>query len=193
MDNIDEFGRDNNGPINKLWSGEGDDKGDGPGSSSGDGESSIWDSTVDTTNSSSNGSRSDGDGQLVPMRKTEGSPESQYQTNERYVGTRALWLKVIIRAVFDWVSYRDNSDIQKLKLAESARNWLFEKSEMFNGFENVCDHLSLAPEKVRKWAKSISKEQVAKIEHLDRDSGGSSAPDARLLSEVCELENVEEF
>lgn len=128
---------------------------------------------------------------LVPKKVEEGYPESTYQSEDRYVGTRALWLKVIIRAVFDWVSYRESTDLQKLKLAESARNWLFEKSELFNGFENVCFQIDLAPEKVRTWARSISKEQVAKIEHLDRDSGGQSAVEVKLLSETCRDEDEE--
>lgn len=55
------------------------------------------------------------------------------------------------------------------KLAESAALWLFQPSELFNGFENVCYYLDVEPSLVRRWAKTMSREQVAKIEHLERE------------------------
>jgi hypothetical protein len=88
---------------------------------------------------------------------------------DRYAGIRALWLKVIIRAVFDWVQYRDSNRLPQKKLADGARSWLFEPSDVFNGFENLCFSLDVDPSKIRKWASALSKEQVAKIEHLDRE------------------------
>src|SRR5258708_16430852 len=88
---------------------------------------------------------------------------------DRYAGNRALWLKVIIRAVFDWVQYRDSTRLPQKKLADSARDWLFEPSELFNGFENICVSLDVDPTRVRKWASGLSRDQVAKIEHLERE------------------------
>lgn len=81
---------------------------------------------------------------------------------------RALWIKVIIRAVFDWVSYRDSDQLGKRKMADSAANWLFEPNVTFNSFSNVCYYLDVDPGRVRVWAKKISRKQVAKIEHLER-------------------------
>lgn len=88
---------------------------------------------------------------------------------DRYVGCRALWMKVIIRAVFDWVSYRDSLRLELRKEAETAYRWLFTPSKLFNSFENVCSFIDLPPDRLRMWAKSLSKEQVAKIEHLERE------------------------
>ena len=102
---------------------------------------------------------------------------------DRYAGIRALWLKVIIRAIFDWVSYRDSTKFQQKKLAEQAYNWLFNPSILFNGFDHICAILEIPPEKVRLKARSMSKEQVAKIEHLERE-GFQVAP--RLLSDGFE-------
>lgn len=85
-----------------------------------------------------------------------------------YAGARALWAKVIIRAIFDWVSYRDSLRLQQRKLAESAEIWLFQRSELFNSFENICGLLDIAPERVRERARKMTKEEVAKIEHTDR-------------------------
>lgn len=87
-----------------------------------------------------------------------------------YVGYRALWMKVIIRAAFDWVSYRDATKIELRKEAEKAEKWLFEPSELFNSFGNICHLVDLPPEKIRTWVRSLTKEHVAKIEHLERES-----------------------
>lgn len=89
---------------------------------------------------------------------------------DRYVGYRALWMKVVIRAAFDWVSYRDSLKMEHRKEAERAYRWLFEKNELFNSFENVCHLVDLPPDKLRKWVMALTKEHVAKIEHLERES-----------------------
>ena len=90
-------------------------------------------------------------------------------TDRRYAGVRALWMKVIIRAVFDWVTYRDSTKVDKKKYAEGAYAWLFQKNLLFNSFETVCRHLDLDPERIREQARKMTKDDVAKIEHLERD------------------------
>lgn len=108
------------------------------------------------------------------------TPISMFQDSIPYIssddgsaGIRALWLKVVIRAVFDWVQYRDSTRLPQKKLADSAKGWLFEPSELFNGFENLCESLDVDPNKIRKWASGLSRDQVAKIEHLDREPNSS--------------------
>ena len=96
--------------------------------------------------------------------------------DRRYAGVRALWMKVIIRAVFDWVTYRDSTKLDKMKYAESSYNWLFKKSFLFNSFENVCKLLDIDPEKVRHNASRMTKDDVAKIEHLERDYDTEEKP-----------------
>lgn len=93
---------------------------------------------------------------------------SQSSSEDRYVGIRALWLKVIIRAIFDWVSYRDSTKLQQKKLAENAHNWLFQTSELFNGLPSICEQLEIDIVRIREKARTMSKEEVAKIEHLER-------------------------
>jgi hypothetical protein len=94
--------------------------------------------------------------------------------NFRHAGVKALWIKVIVRAVFDWVTYRHSDDIRQLKLAESAAFWLFQPSEVFNGFESICFYLDLDPARVRRWANNVTPDQVVKIEHLERESNSES-------------------
>ena len=89
--------------------------------------------------------------------------------DDRYAGVRALWAKVIIRAVFDWVTYRDSLKLQQRKLADNAEAWLFQPNELFNGFENVCKFLDVCPNMIRARARTMTKENVFKIEHRERD------------------------
>lgn len=90
-------------------------------------------------------------------------------TDRRYAGVRALWMKVIIRAVFDWVTYRDNTKLDKRKYAESAHEWIFKKSLLFNSFDNICRYLDIDPDRIRLQAQKMTKDDVAKIEHMERD------------------------
>lgn len=87
---------------------------------------------------------------------------------DRYAGMRSLWLKVIIRAMFDWASYRDSTKLMQRKLAENARVWLFEPSETFNSFENICRMLDIDIRKIRLRAETMNKDDVAKIEFKER-------------------------
>lgn len=97
------------------------------------------------------------------------APQSVTQNDRRYAGVRALWMKVIIRAVFDWVTYKDSTKLDKRKYAESADAWLFQKNLLFNSFENVCKQLDMDPERIRVQVKKMTKDDVSKIEHLERD------------------------
>lgn len=100
-----------------------------------------------------------------------------YGPNGRYDGVRALWIKVIIRAVFDWVTYKSSTKLAQRRLAESAFIWLFRPSLFFNGFESICSCLDVSPAVIRAWAGRITRRQVAKIELLER--GRSDDPKAR--------------
>lgn len=112
------------------------------------------------------------------------------QLADRYVGIRVLWLKVIIRAVFDYVSYKDSLKLNQRKVAEAAAGWLFEESELFNGFSNICVQLDLAPVRVRSWARSMTKDQVTKMEHLERDH--SMSPHVVFRSALSQLRAPED-
>lgn len=111
---------------------------------------------------------------------------------DRYVGIRVLWLKVIIRAVFDWVSYRDSNRPWLKKYADAAASWLFQEGDYFNSFTNICAQLDLAPSLVRKWARSMSKEQVTKMEHLERDHVVSPKAIAKTMIEQFTVAETDE-
>jgi hypothetical protein len=96
--------------------------------------------------------------------------QSIHYGTDPYVGYRALWMKVIIRAAFDWVSYRDSMRLDQKKEADKAHKWLFKPSAHFNSFENICHLVDLPHDKIRDWVSTLTKEHVAKIEHLERES-----------------------
>jgi hypothetical protein len=90
----------------------------------------------------------------------------------RYSGVRALWLKVVLRAIFDWVTYRDSTKLMQRKLADNAYTWLFKPSHLFNSFENICRYLDIDADTVRERAQSMTRRDIAKIEYLEREGEG---------------------
>lgn len=126
-------------------------------------------------------------------------PKSLYQDStptaaleDRYVGIRVLWLKVIIRSVFDWVSYRDSNKPWLKKYADAAASWLFVEGDYFNSFTNICAQLDLSPSLVRKWARSMSKDMVTKMEHLERDHVVSTKAIAKtMIQQFTEIDEAE--
>lgn len=87
---------------------------------------------------------------------------------DRYAGFRKLWGRVIQRAIYDWVAYRDSLKLQQRKLAENAEVWLFKPSVLFNSFDNICQMLDIDPETIRHRARSFTKDEVLKAEHIER-------------------------
>ncbi len=98
---------------------------------------------------------------------------------------RLLWIKVILRAAYDWVLYRDSKNNTHKKIASDACRWLFEISKEtvtikinnkwlivdssgFNTLEKLCDVLDIDVESVRKFATKLTRGDVKKLEFLDR-------------------------
>lgn len=87
---------------------------------------------------------------------------------DRYSGFRKLWGRVIQRAIYDWVAWRDSTKLDKKKAAELAGVWLFQPSILFNSFENICHMLDIDPETIRQRARAFTKQEVLKAEHIER-------------------------
>lgn len=88
--------------------------------------------------------------------------------NDQYVPLKLLWVKVIIRAASDWVLYRESDNINMKRWAVDARKWLFEPSSLFNSLESVCFMFDLELKQVRKFANDLTRDQVKKMEFLER-------------------------
>lgn len=109
------------------------------------------------------------------------------RTVERYSGHKALWLRVIIRAAFDLASYRNDSRLVYRKHADNAQKWLFERNYLFNSFESVCALLNIPPDPIRHWACTLTKEDVQKMEHLERGSPSNVLNEALGALEATDL------
>jgi hypothetical protein len=88
---------------------------------------------------------------------------------DRYAWVKLLWRKVIIRAVYDYVLWKDIRQIRKRHDAQDAGKWLFEESDLNNSLEEVCLIADVDPEKVRRLARTATKDQVKKLEHIERE------------------------
>lgn len=87
---------------------------------------------------------------------------------DRYAPYRLLWVKVIIRAAYDYALWKDSKDIRHRKFAEDAGKWLFDSSDLENSLSHLCELWNLPLEKIRHFAKNLSKEDVKKLEFKER-------------------------
>lgn len=88
---------------------------------------------------------------------------------ERYTPCRVMWMKVIIRAAYDYALWKESPDLRLRKYAEDARKWFFEPSELFNSFDNICFLFRLPRNELLGWARDLTREQVKKFEFLERN------------------------
>lgn len=96
--------------------------------------------------------------------------------SDRYSSLRLLWIKVVIRAASDWVLYRESKNIKLRRWAEDAYRWLFEPSDLFNSLDNICYLFNLDKTLIRDFATNLTRDQVKKMEFLERNSVNSEAP-----------------
>jgi hypothetical protein len=104
-----------------------------------------------------------------------------------YECLRLLWIKVILRAAYDWVLYRDSKNHITRNKANDAYRWLFNSTTIkktfkvgkivrtcviqeSNSLENICDAIDLDIDSVRKFAKRLTRADIKKLEFLDRNT-----------------------
>ncbi len=94
---------------------------------------------------------------------------------EKYGAIRMLWIKVIIRAAYDYALWKESNNVRLRRMAEDAFRWLFAESTLANSFQNICIQYSLPMMKIRAYAKRLTREDVRKLEfgeiHRDHDKG----------------------
>jgi hypothetical protein len=105
--------------------------------------------------------------------------------DERFEGYKLIWYKVILRAVYDYVLYKDSKSPSLRRLAEGSYRWLYESDEKFrkkivkgreifldetpfNSFSNICELLSLDTDGIRKMASLLTRKDIRKIEFFQR-------------------------
>lgn len=87
---------------------------------------------------------------------------------ERFSPYRLLWLKVIIRAAYDYALWKESTEYKHRKFADDAEKWLFEESSMEFSFDNICDKFNFPAEKLRSFARNLTKDDVKKLEFRER-------------------------
>ena len=88
---------------------------------------------------------------------------------ERYIPYRILWIRVIVRAAYDYALWRESKEIRLRKIALDAERWLFEPSTLELGFESICEKYDFPVEKIRKRARLLTRDDVKKLEYRDRN------------------------
>jgi hypothetical protein len=89
-------------------------------------------------------------------------------SSDPYAPYRLLWVKVIIRAAYDYALWKDSKDLRHRKFAEDARKWLFDPSDLEFGLPNICEIWGFPLEKIRRFARNLTKEEVKKLEFKER-------------------------
>lgn len=85
---------------------------------------------------------------------------------KRYGAYAVLWLRVYIRAVFDYVQYKHSKSIKMRREYECARRWLF---DIDGGLDIICFLFGLPLDLLRDRARNMTKKDVKKLEHFERD------------------------
>jgi hypothetical protein len=88
---------------------------------------------------------------------------------DRHRWVRLVWRKVIVRAIYDYVLWRDDTKVAKRHWAQDAARWLFEPSALNNSLENVCFWAGVDIAQVRHYARIATKADVKKLEHIERE------------------------
>jgi hypothetical protein len=125
-------------------------------------------------------------------------------------GCRVLLVEIVRRAVFDWVTYRDSTRLEKKSIAQDAYTWLFledadhHDSRVRDGmhlfsFLGICDVLGLDPSYTRGAIKKLTYHHIQSIgrpktvRRLPKDSvsQGASGHDFLLNDEhnISDLED----
>jgi hypothetical protein len=103
---------------------------------------------------------------LISQYNQEG-PKNTYLIE--FEPERLLWFRVILRAAYDYVLYKNSKDPKLKAQGDEAYDWLFNwPGDRFNSFEYLCNELDLCPERVREFALTLPRSKIVKIEFLSR-------------------------
>lgn len=101
------------------------------------------------------------------MNALKAVPHAPYNP-EKFSSVRMLWIKVIVRAAYDYALWKDSKVIGLRKMALDAERWLFEESSLLNSFDTICFYYHLPAKKIRDYARNLTREDVKKLDFLER-------------------------
>lgn len=85
---------------------------------------------------------------------------------EHFWPYKALWARVLVKAICDYVVFREAKTLKQKREFKKVSHYLFEEDP---GFLIHCAAAGWSPTMVRKRALAMTKDEVRKIEHRDRD------------------------
>jgi hypothetical protein len=85
---------------------------------------------------------------------------------EHYWPIRALWARVLVKAICDFVVFKEAKTLKGRREFKKVEQWLFGED---TGFLSVCEAVGWSPLRIRAKATTMTKDEVRKIEHRDRD------------------------
>lgn len=85
---------------------------------------------------------------------------------EHYWPIKALWARVLVKAICDYAVFRESKTLKGKREFKKVSWWLFSED---TGFLVVCETVGWSPAAIRHRALNMSKDEVRKIEHRDRD------------------------
>ena len=88
--------------------------------------------------------------------------------SQRYAGQKKLWVKVIIRAIYDYVLYQDKRQkVSNDRLYREASAWIFSDHPV-NSLNHICELVDLCPDPVRSFVLRDPKPNLAKLRLAER-------------------------
>ena len=82
---------------------------------------------------------------------------------------RILWLLIIRQAIFDYVKWKNSTNINNRRDAEDARRWLFEESDLLNSMKVACQVTGVDKQTIRNTAMKLTPQDIRKMEFQDRE------------------------
>lgn len=93
-------------------------------------------------------------------------PTGGMQHEESFHSYRALWARVIIKAICDYVIWEGCRTLKEKRDRKNVERWLFENN---TGLGGICEQLGWPIDMVRERARTMTRDEVRKIEHRERE------------------------
>ncbi len=87
-------------------------------------------------------------------------------TPEHFWPIYTLWARVLVKAICDYAVYREAKTLKGKREFKKVEQWIFGED---TGFLVVCEIVKIPPQMARHRASTMTKDEVRKIEHRDRD------------------------
>lgn len=106
-------------------------------------------------------------------------PATKQYCSELDSPAKILWARVILRALYDYVIWKDSTKLKDRRDFHSVKRWLFEPSTLGNSLENLCRLLNWPVDLIREKALTMTREDVKKMEFREREQSLRALDDGK--------------